>query len=78
MRESGIEELRGLVRLANNTRESAFDGFTAEECFLLLRACRDSDWDITPDELRSDERQYAAENGKIHKRTHTRLERERG
>lgn len=33
------------------TRESAWDGFTAEECLAIVRACWASPWDILADDL---------------------------
>ena len=66
-KETGIQELRKLVNMANNTREDALDGFTAEELVKLLRACRDLNLEVLPDQLQPWERRYAAKHGKVSK-----------
>lgn len=61
----GMEELRSLVNIANQTNESAFDGFTLEETVRLLQACRALDLETLPDMLTPGERKYAAKHGKV-------------
>ena len=73
MIESGIDMVRRAVRVANMTRESAFDGFSAEECLRLIRACWASKWDILPDDLLPEELEYAATHGRLSKGTELRL-----
>ncbi len=58
--ETGIEELRRIVRVCSDTQESAFDGFTAEQIIYMVRACWASPWDIRPDDLTPEERDFAA------------------
>ena len=77
-KETGIEELRRIVRAADMTREAAFDGFTAEECMRLVRACWGSQWDILPDELLHEERLEAAKTGKLSAACEERLDRDLG
>jgi hypothetical protein len=60
---AGVEELRQLARMSGHCNESAYDGFTMNEVVNMLRACRDSDWDILPDELYADERKSAGRTG---------------
>jgi len=72
--ETGIEMMRRAVRAADMTRESAFDGFTVEECLRLIRACWTSKWDILPDDLLSSEREYAAEHGRLSESAERRLD----
>jgi hypothetical protein len=62
-KETGIEELRRVVRAANMTTESAFDTYTAEQVILVMRACWASGWDILPDDLLASERAHAAVHG---------------
>jgi len=76
--ETGIEELRRAARMSGYGRESAYDGFTAEECLNMMRACWDSGWDIFPDALTPEERRGAARNGKLSDRALGRLERDLG
>lgn len=61
--ERGVQELRRAARASEITRESAFDGCTAEQCLNLLRACWRSGWDILPDELTQEERAESAQSG---------------
>lgn len=70
---SGIDELRKLVNLANNTNESAFDDLGLEETVRLLRACRALDLETLPDMLEQDELEFAAKNGRISKKALRRL-----
>jgi hypothetical protein len=63
--ETGIAELRRAAKVSTYSRESAFDGYTAEECLNMIRACWASQWDILPDELTPEEREYAALHGRI-------------
>jgi hypothetical protein len=77
-KETGIEELRRIVAAANWAREAAFDGFTAEECVRLVRACWGSKWDILPDELLHEERLEAAKTGKLSAECEDRLDRDLG
>lgn len=63
--ESGIDELRKLVNMANNTAEGAFDDFGLYEVVELLRACRRIDLDITPEQLTRDEAEFAARRGRV-------------
>jgi hypothetical protein len=72
--ETGMEELRRIVRVANMTNESAFDSFTAEQCIKLIRACWASKWDILPDDLTGVERGYAAVHGVLSEECTLRLE----
>jgi hypothetical protein len=62
---TGIEELRALVNMANNTREDAFDGLNAEETVCLLRACRALNLETLPDQLTPEGRAYAAKHGEV-------------
>ena len=50
--ESGIEELRRAANVSGWARESVYEGFTAEECLNMLRACWTCEWDVLPDGLR--------------------------
>jgi hypothetical protein len=77
-KETGIEELRRIVAAANWARESAFDGFTAEECVRLVRACWGSKWDILPDHLLHEERLEAARTGKLSEACEERLDHDLG
>jgi hypothetical protein len=45
----GIEELRRMVNLFNNTTESFNQRYTVEQLVLIYRAYQRSEWDITPD-----------------------------
>lgn len=74
--ESGIEELRKLIKLANNTNECVFDGLSIHAIVFLLQACRKSTWDITPDDLTEDEIRFAVINGKLSTECLERLERD--
>ena len=73
--ETGIEELRRAARVSGMTRESAFDGYSAEECLEMIRACWKSGWDILPGDLTPEERDYAARHGKLSARALARIER---
>jgi hypothetical protein len=57
--ESGAEELRRAMSFINTTTESAWDGFTAEECIRIVRACWASPFDIYADNITVSERRYA-------------------
>ena len=74
--ETGIEELRRVVRAASMCRESAFDGFSAEECVRMIRACWTSKWDVLPDDLLPEERYEAAATGKLPEEAEARLDAE--
>lgn len=63
--KSGIDELRELVNMAGWTRESAFDGLDAIQVIKLLRACRELDLEVLPDELTPAERVTTARTGKV-------------
>lgn len=63
--ETGIEELRRAARASEMCRESALDGFSAEECLNMIRACWRSEWDILPDDLPIEEREFAARNARL-------------
>lgn len=76
--ESGIDELRRFVRMADATRESAFDGFTAEGCVKLMRACCASKYYILPDDLTVRERAYASRLGGLSNACLARLDHELG
>lgn len=65
MSETGIEELRVLVAIANNTPETALDDLSVEDAITLLRACRASEWDVTPDDLTEAQRRNAIEHGEV-------------
>lgn len=71
--ESGIEMVRRAVRVANMTRESSFDGFSAEECLRLISACWASKWDVLPDDLLLSERIHAASHGRLSEAAERRL-----
>ena len=77
-KETGVEELRRIVRVANMTTESAFDGLTVEECVRLVRACWKSKWDILPDDLTFEERRKAADTGRLPEACEDRLDRDLG
>ncbi len=64
-RESGIGELRRAAHISDLCRESAYEGFTAEACLNMIRACWASPWDILPDALTDGERKEAARDGKL-------------
>lgn len=72
--ETGAEELRKIVRVLNNTREGALDGFTAEELIRIVRACLASPFDITPDYLHYNEARHAIRYQKLSPRCLARLE----
>lgn len=76
--ESGVEELRRAAKVSGHAIESSYDGFTAEECLNMIRACWVSGWDILPDSLFPEERRGAARYGKLSKRCLARLERDLG
>jgi hypothetical protein len=76
--ESGADELRKIVNVLNNTRESALDGHTAERLIQLVRACRASPWDLTPDMLTLNEATYASRTGKLSAACVARLTKELG
>lgn len=63
--ETGVEELRRAAEVTRMCRESCFDGFTASQVLNMVRACWRSPWDVCPDELTRDEREYAAAEGKF-------------
>jgi hypothetical protein len=63
--ETGIEELRKLVNMANNTREDAFDGLDAFQVVRLLQACRALDLEVLPDDMNDEERLEVANTGKV-------------
>jgi hypothetical protein len=63
--ETGIEELRKLVNMANNTREDAFDDFDLEQTVRLLRACRELNLEVLPDQLTEEEAEDTASTGRI-------------
>lgn len=71
--ESGIEEMRRAVSVAGMCRESAMEGFTAEEVMNLFRACWATPYDMLPDELNGRERKYAARHGRVDEKTLRRL-----
>lgn len=76
--ETGVEELRRIANATRNCRESCFDGFTAVQVLQMVRACWRTPWDILPDELTRDEREYAAAEGKVSNACMVRLKRELG
>ncbi len=53
--ESGAEKLRRVVRHLNHCRESAIDGFSAEQLLILVRAVWASGWDVWIDQLTEDQ-----------------------
>lgn len=61
----GIETLRKLVNISLNTRESAFDGLSVDQCVRLLTACLKSDYDVTPCDLTPDEFVHALAFGTL-------------
>ena len=76
MKENGIDELRTLLNILNNSRDSALEHFTAEQLINIARACRASEWDITLEYLMFNERKYAAEHGTLSKECVARLDKE--
>jgi hypothetical protein len=64
-KETGSDELRRLCRAAEMTRMSALDGFTPEEIIKMIRACWASGWDIFPDDLLREDREFAAKHGRL-------------
>ena len=50
-REDGAAELRAVVAIMSRTRESVFDGLSAEEILTLVRAVRAGEWDVFADQL---------------------------
>lgn len=52
---TGAEELRRVVSVLNNVRESFNDMFTAEQLLQLVRMMLASGWDIYPDEWHWDQ-----------------------
>lgn len=76
--ETGVQELRRIACITESTRESAFDGYTAEQCINMMRACWRSDWDILPDALTDAEREYAARYGFLSGPAMRRLKKEYG
>lgn len=74
--ETGPETLRRAVSVLDMTHGDAVDPFTAEECLNIVRACWASPWDVFPDNLTREERQYAAEHGKLSDACNARLDRE--
>ncbi len=76
--ESGFEELRRAANVSGWARESVYEGFTAEECLNMLRACWTCEWDVLPDGLTDEERRGAARSGKLTARCLKRLDRELG
>jgi len=76
--ESGIEELRRAANVSGWARESVYDGFTAEECLNMIRACWACEWDVLPDGLTDEERRGAARRGKLSARCLKRLDRDLG
>ena len=66
-KETGIQELRGLIAFGNHSNESSFDGFDADETLRLLRACYALDLETLPDMLTQEERKHAARTGKVSK-----------
>ena len=73
--ETGVEELRRVADISKYGTESSYDGFTAEQCLNMFRACWASVWDILPDVLTLTERRAAARSGKLSVRCLARLER---
>lgn len=63
--ESGADELRRIVRVLGACRESALDGFTAEQLCALTRACWASGWDVYVDDLSSDQASAVLECGEV-------------
>jgi hypothetical protein len=76
--ETGIEELRRVARVSSMCKESCFDGYTAEQCIKMIRACWMSGWDILPDDLTHEERVFAATYGRLPDFAMTRLEKALG
>jgi hypothetical protein len=76
--ESGIEELRRVAGVSERCREGAIDRYSAEECLNLFRACWRSVWDLYPDELTDEERDYAAKHGVLSEKCLIRLSNELG
>lgn len=57
--EDGAAELRAVVAIMNRTRESVFDGLTAEEILTLVRAVRAGEWDVFADQITRAQRSAA-------------------
>lgn len=62
-RTTGIEALRYCVRLFNDTREDAIDGYTPRELLRIAAAHQSSGWDIYPDQWSKQQRDRAAKYG---------------
>lgn len=52
---TGAEELRTIVRVLNQCRESFLDRYSVEQLIALYRALRRSEWDVLPDAWTSKE-----------------------
>lgn len=76
--ETGIEELRRAARASSMCRESCFDGYNAEQCLKMIRACWGSGWDVLPDDLTHAERVFCAEHGRMPDFAMVRLEKDLG
>lgn len=76
--ETGVEELRRAAKVTGMCRESCFDGFTAVQVLQMVRACWRTPWDILPDDLTREEREYAAAEGKVSNAAMVRLKEEFG
>lgn len=76
--ETGVEELRRIASASSMCRESCFDGFSANECMKMIRACWGSGWDILPDDLTPEERRFCSEHGRLPDFACVRLEEELG
>lgn len=63
--ETGIQELRILVGMADWSNESALDDFDLKATVRILQACRALDLETLPDMLTLAERRYAAKHGKV-------------
>ena len=74
--EAGIDELRTLLNILNNYRESALDDLSPEELINVARACRASDWDITLEYLTFEERKYASRHKQLSEKCKARLDKE--
>ena len=64
---SAIDEIERARNVLRNTRLDCFEhtSYSAEDLLRIVRACRESDWDITPCDLTGREIAYAASFGAL-------------
>lgn len=78
VKETGVEELRMLVQIADYTTESAFDSFNLLQTINILKACHKLDLETFADDLTHDERKFAAKHGRVSIKCLTRLYNDEG